>query len=125
MSSSPQVPSPNGGLSRLILHKVRDVEEEITNGRFIMCRSIKTLFNFSPPASDEEVFAASLQFVRKISGFKTPSKANQAAFDRATHEIARASRSLIKSLTTTAVPRNRAEVAAAAHARWERSQRKA
>jgi hypothetical protein len=77
-----------------------------------MCRNIKTLFNFDPPATDEEVRAASVQFVRKLSGFTRPSKANEAAFDRAVDEVARAARRLIDSLETSADPRNREEVAA-------------
>jgi len=82
-----------------------------------MCRNIKTLFNFDPPATDEEIRAASLQFVRKLSGFNKPSQANEAAFNRAIDETADVARRLIDSLTTGAVPRNREEVAAAARAR--------
>jgi hypothetical protein len=82
-----------------------------------MCRNIKTLFNFDPPATDEEIRAASLQFVRKLSGFNAPSKANAAAFERAIDEVADTARRLIDSLSTTATPRNREEVAAAAKAR--------
>jgi len=82
-----------------------------------MCRNIKTLFNFDPPATDEEIRAASLQFVRKLSGFNAPSKANAAAFERAIDEVSATARRLIDSLSTTAVPRNREEVAAAAKAR--------
>ena len=70
-----------------------------------MCRSIKTLFNFEPPATEQEIRGASLQFVRKLSGFNSPSRANQAAFDRAVEDIARAARMLIESLVTTADPR--------------------
>ena len=77
-----------------------------------MCRNIKTLFNFDPPATDEEIRDASLQFVRKLSGFTKPSKANEPAFDRAIEEIAQSARALIDSLSTTAEPRNREEVAA-------------
>jgi hypothetical protein len=72
-----------------------------------MCRNIKTLFNFEPPATDAEVHDASLQFVRKLSGFTKPSKANEAAFERAVEEIAAAARTLIDSLVTTADPRDR------------------
>ena len=72
-----------------------------------MCRSIKTLFNFEPPATEQEIRAASLQFVRKLSGFNAPSKANQAAFDRAVEEVAAAAGALIASLVTTADPRDR------------------
>ena len=82
-----------------------------------MCRSIKTLFNFAPPATDEEVRAASLQFVRKLSGFTAPSKTNEAAFNRAIDDTFRAARRLVDSLTTTAQPRNREEEAAKARAR--------
>lgn len=82
-----------------------------------MCRNIKTLFNFDPPATDEEIRAASLQFVRKLSGFNAPSKANEAAFDLAIEEVSAVARRLVDSLTTNAAPRNRDEVAAAAKAR--------
>ena len=82
-----------------------------------MCRNIKTLFNFDPPATDEEIRAASLQFVRKLSGFNAPSKANEAAFDAAIDDVAAIARRLIDSLTTTATPKNREEVAAAARIR--------
>ncbi len=73
-----------------------------------MCRNIKTLFNFNPPASELEIRDASLQFVRKLSGFNVPSKANQAAFDRAVQEVAAATRVLMAALVTSAEPRNRA-----------------
>jgi hypothetical protein len=82
-----------------------------------MCRNIKILFNFAPPVTEEEIGAASLQFVRKVSGFNKPSKANEAAFFAAVHEIAAASRNLLNSLETNAPPRNRADEAAKAHAR--------
>ncbi|HEX3108744.1 MAG TPA: DUF2277 domain-containing protein [Thermoanaerobaculia bacterium] len=72
-----------------------------------MCRNIKTLFNFEPPATDEEIRAASLQFVRKLSGFNKPSKANEEAFNRAIEEVAHVARHLIDSLVTTADPRDR------------------
>ena len=72
-----------------------------------MCRNIKTLFNFDPPANDDEVKAASLQFVRKISGFNKPSRANEEVFDRAVDEVARVASELLASLTTTAPPRDR------------------
>ena len=72
-----------------------------------MCRNIRTLFNFEPPATDAEVHDAALQFVRKLSGFTAPSKANQPAFDRAVEEVAAAARRLIESLVTTADPRDR------------------
>ena len=84
-----------------------------------MCRNIKTLFNFDPPATDDEIRAASVQFVRKLSGFTKPSKANEAAFDRAVDEVAVCARRLIDSLVTTAPPRDREEVAARARARAE------
>ena len=73
----------------------------------LMCRNIKTLFNFDPPATDAEVHDAALQFVRKLSGFNAPSKVNQAVFDRAVADVSAVARSLIDSLVTTADPRNR------------------
>ena len=82
-----------------------------------MCRNIKMLFNFDPPVTDEEIRAASLQFVRKVSGFNKPSKANEAAFQIAIDEIAAASSRLLSSLETSAPPRNREEEAAKARAR--------
>lgn len=82
-----------------------------------MCRNIKLLFNFEPPVTDEEIRAASLQFVRKISGFQKPSKSNEAAFNTALDEIAAASARLLSSLETTAPHRNREEEAAKAKAR--------
>ena len=82
-----------------------------------MCRNIKMLFNFEPPVTDEEVRAASLQFVRKITGFNKPSKVNEAAFDSAVAEIAAASSKLLGSLESSATPRNREEEAAKAKAR--------
>lgn len=72
-----------------------------------MCRNIKTLFNFEPPATDEEIEASALQFVRKLSGFNKPSKANEAAFDRAVEQVTAAARELIESLVTNAEPRDR------------------
>jgi hypothetical protein len=72
-----------------------------------MCRNIKTLFNFEPPASDDEIRAAALQFVRKLSGFNTPSKINEAAFNRAIDDVTDAARLLLGSLTTLAAPRDR------------------
>jgi hypothetical protein len=82
-----------------------------------MCRNIRTLFNFDPPATDEEIRAASLQFVRKLSGFTRPSKANETAFDRAVEETADVARRLIDSLVTTAEPRDREIEAERARAR--------
>jgi hypothetical protein len=82
-----------------------------------MCRNIRTLFNFKPPATDEEIHASSLQFVRKLSGFHHPSKANAKAFDRAVREVTAAARRLVDSLVTDAVPKDREEVAAEARAR--------
>lgn len=82
-----------------------------------MCRNIKPLFNFDPPVTDDEIRAASLQFVRKISGFHKPSKANEAAFAAAIDEVAAASARLVRSLETIAPPRNREEEAAKAKAR--------
>jgi hypothetical protein len=82
-----------------------------------MCRNIRTLFNFDPPATEEEIRAASVQFVRKLSGFTRPSQANQAAFDLAVDDVAAVARRLIDSLVTTATPRDRAEWAARAKIR--------
>jgi hypothetical protein len=82
-----------------------------------MCRNIRTLFNFDPPATDEEIRAASVQFVRKLSGFTKPSKANEEAFDRAVDDVAAIARTLIDSLVTTATPRDREEWAARAKER--------
>jgi hypothetical protein len=85
-----------------------------------MCRNIRTLYNFQPVATDEEIRAAALQFVRKISGFTRPSAANQEAFDRAVDEIAQASSTLLSSLATTASPKDREIEAAKARARGVR-----
>jgi hypothetical protein len=82
-----------------------------------MCRNIRTLFNFEPPATEEEIRAASLQFVRKLSGFNRPSRINEAAWDRAVEDVASAARALIGSLVTIAEPRDRAVEAARARAR--------
>jgi hypothetical protein len=82
-----------------------------------MCRNIHTLFNFDPPATDEEVRAAALQYVRKVSGFTKPSRANEQAFDRAVDEVAAASRRLIDSLVTSAQPKDRDVEAARARER--------
>jgi hypothetical protein len=82
-----------------------------------MCRAIKTLHNFTPPATDEEIRASSVQFVRKLSGFTRPSRANEAAFDRAVEEVARTARTLLDSLVTSAPPRDRDVEATKARAR--------
>jgi len=82
-----------------------------------VCRNIRTLFNFEPPVTNEEIHAAALQFVRKVSGFNKPSKANEAAFAAAVGKIAAISRGLLNSLETNAPPRNRDEEAAKARAR--------
>jgi hypothetical protein len=82
-----------------------------------MCRNIRTLHNFAPPATDEEIRAAAVQFVRKLSGFTRPSKANEAAFNRAVDEVTRAAHALLDRLVTTAPPRDRAVEAAKARAR--------
>lgn len=82
-----------------------------------MCRNIRTLFHFDPPATDEEVRAAAVQFVRKLSGFTKPSQANQVVFERAVDEVAATARRLVDSLVTTAAPRDRTEWAARARAR--------
>ena len=85
-----------------------------------MCRNIKTLFNFEPPVTDDEVRAAALQFVRKLTGFNKPSKANEAAFQAAIDDIARISGGLLRSLETSAPPKSREEEAARAKARAAR-----
>lgn len=82
-----------------------------------MCRNIKTLFNFEPPATDEEVEAASIQFVRKLTGFNQPSRSNEAAFERAVVEVTRTARELLGSLVTNAPPKNREVEARKARAR--------
>jgi hypothetical protein len=82
-----------------------------------MCRNIKTLFNFEPPATELEIRDAALQFVRKLSGFNVPSKANEAAFERAVNEVAASARGLVRSLVTHAEPRTREVEAAKARAR--------
>lgn len=84
-----------------------------------MCRNIKTLYNFDPPVTDEEIRAASLQFVRKLSGFNKPSQANEEAFERAVDETAEVARRLLTSLVTSAAPRDRDVEAAKARARAE------
>lgn len=85
-----------------------------------MCRNIKTLFNFDPPATQEEIRAAALQYVRKISGFTAPSAANEAAFNRAIEEVEKISARLLSALVTTAPPKDRDVEAAKAHERAER-----
>ena len=82
-----------------------------------MCRNIRTLFNFEPPATEEEIRASALQFVRKLSGFTSPSRANAAAFDRAVDEVSDAARRLLDALETTSPPRDRETQAAKARAR--------
>jgi hypothetical protein len=82
-----------------------------------MCRNIRTLFNFDPPATDEEIRASAVQFVRKLSGFAKPSKANEGAFERAVEEVSDAARRLLDSLATTGQPRNREEEAIKARIR--------
>jgi hypothetical protein len=85
--------------------------------RFLMCRNIKTLYNFKPPATEEETRASAVQFVRKLSGFTRPSKANEAAFNRAVEQVTKAAQELLESLVTNAPPRDRAVEAAKARAR--------
>jgi len=82
-----------------------------------MCRNIRTLFNFEPPATEEEIQAAALQYVRKVSGTTAPSQANRAVFERALQDVARATRTLVKGLVTTAPPRDREREAEKARAR--------
>jgi hypothetical protein len=86
-----------------------------------MCRNIKPLFNFGPPATEAEINASALQYVRKVSGFRQPSQANQAAFDTAVTEIARITQELLTNLTTKAAPRNREMEAAKARARSQKN----
>src|SRR5262249_40533018 len=107
LTTSPR-PSAGAGCTRILW---------CAFGAIDMCRSIKTLFNFEPPATEEETRGAALQFVRKLSGFNAPSKVNQAAFDRAIEEVAEAARRLISSLVTSAEPRNRVAEARRAQAR--------
>jgi hypothetical protein len=95
----------------VLYYETKDIKEES------MCRNIKTLFNFDPPATDEEIRAASEQFVRKLSGFTHPSHANEAAFNRAVDEVAVVARQLLGSLVTNAEPHNREVEAERAHAR--------
>ena len=83
-----------------------------------MCRNIRTLYHYDPPTTEDEVRAASLQFVRKVSGFTKPSQTNQEAFDRAVYEVSETVRTLMASLVTTAPPRNRESEIAKARARW-------
>jgi hypothetical protein len=90
-----------------------------------MCRAIKTLHNFKPPATDEEIRASSLQFVRKLSGFTRPSKANEPAFDRAVNDVARAAHALLDALVTNAPPRDREVEATKARARSAERYRRA
>ena len=85
-----------------------------------MCRNIRTLFNFAPPATDEELRASSLQFVRKLSGFTKPSRANEAAFNRAVDEVAGAARRMVDAMTSGVAPRNREEFAQKMRVRAER-----
>ena len=92
--------------SSAILSQVRPIIR-LERGSNIMCRNIKTLHNFKPPATEEEVRASSLQFVRKLSGFTRPSKANEVAFNRAVEQVAQAAHELLQSLVTNAPPRDR------------------
>jgi hypothetical protein len=87
-------------------------------GDFLMCRNIKTLYNFAPPATEEEIRASALQYVRKLSGFATPSRANEGPFHRAVDAVAKASRELLDSLVTTAATRDRENERAKAAARF-------
>ena len=88
-----------------------------------MCRNIRTLYNFDPPASDAELRVSALQFVRKVSGMREPSQANREAFDRAVEEVTAVTRRLFETLMTQAPPRDRDEERAKARARWERRER--
>jgi hypothetical protein len=91
--------------------------EDLGIEELILCRNIKTLYNFEPPATDDEIRASALQFVRKVSGFSKPSKANEAAFLTAVDQVAQITRTLLDSLETSATPKNREEEAAKARAR--------
>jgi hypothetical protein len=104
-------------LPRCPLSAVGFASAQRTLGALAMCRNIKILFNFNPPVTEEEIRAAALQFVRKVSGFNKPSKANEAAFAAAVEAIASVSKDFLDSLQTSAIPRNRAEEAARAQAR--------
>lgn len=84
-----------------------------------MCRSIKTLFNYDPPVTDEEIYASSLQYIRKVSGYRKPSQVNQVAFDRAVEDVALITKQLVDSLVTNAPPRDREHEAAKARTRAE------
>jgi hypothetical protein len=106
----------NVSISVIGLSKAEFLVQEFGRSPF-MCRNIKTLYNFDPPVTPEEVRAASLQFVRKITGFNKPSKANEPAFQAAIDDIANVSLRLLQSLETTAAPKNREEEAAKAKAR--------
>jgi hypothetical protein len=118
-------PSPNDGRSSKLKLAIVKFEEGRFRvvlrrnmvARFLMCRNIKTLHNFKPPATEEEIRASALQFVRKLSGFIRPSKANQLAFDRAVAEVARTAHELLDALVTTAPPRDREIEAAKARAK--------
>jgi len=103
----------NSKQSSYLVSASESIESAITP----MCRNIKTLHNFKPPATDEEIRASSLQFVRKLSGFNKPSKANELAFNRAIEKVSAAAHELLDSLVTTAPPRDREEEAAKARAR--------
>jgi hypothetical protein len=111
--------TPIGGLttSQFLLFDVFFVETKLRQGTNRMCRNIKTLHNFAPPATDEEIRASSVQFVRKLSGFTKPSKANEAAFARAVDQVTEAAHQLLDSLVTNAPPRDREVEAVKARAR--------
>jgi hypothetical protein len=99
-------------------YPLKSITRPTAAGATVMCRSIKPLFNFAPPVTDEEIRAASLQFVRKVSGFSKPSRANEAAFLAAVEQIAAVSTTLLHSLITDAEPKNRDEEAAKARLRY-------
>jgi hypothetical protein len=106
------------GASAATIRNPRPVlEQQAGSGDVLMCRSIKTLFNYDPAAGDDEIQASALQYVRKVSGFRQPSRSNQAAFERAVRDIARVTRQLLESLETTSPPRNRAAELARARAK--------
>jgi hypothetical protein len=104
-------------ISKKVISLYRVDVRRALSRRNLMCRNIRTLFNFEPPANEEEIRASSLQFVRKLSGFNQPSKANEAAFNRAVEDVADAARRLLEALETSRPPRNREVEAMKARAR--------
>lgn len=110
-------PNPYNAIRTATLVLVLRHAAKHSSARITMCRNIKTLHNFKPPATDDEIRASALQFVRKLTGFTRPSKANQLAFERAVDEVARTARELLDALVTAAPPRNRDDEEAKARAK--------